>query len=110
MIVVMPHASRSATFQQSAPPAYDIIRSPLNSVASFAARLTVIACKGRPDRYIIFSFAENSWRWLITSSVFDSFTPNCTPFFAARVLRSVRIFSASGYFRSWPNASSGTVT
>ena len=42
--------------------------------------------------------------------MFDSFTPNATPFFAARARRSFRIFSASGYFKSCPNASSGTVT
>ena len=70
----------------------------------------MIACKGRPDRYIIFSFLENSFRWLMTSSVLESFTPNFTPFFAARARRSFRIFSASGYFKSCPNASSGTVT
>ncbi len=62
VIVVMPHASKLATFQQSAPPAYDIIKSPLNSCASFAAKFTVIACSGRPERYIIFSFGLKTRR------------------------------------------------
>ena len=41
---------RPAALKQFAPAENDINRSSSNSSASLLARLTVIACKGRPDR------------------------------------------------------------
>ena len=73
----------------------DINNSPSNSFASALARLTVITCSGRPDRYIVFSFASKTGRKFSTSSVFESFTPNSRPHSPAMPHRFLSIGTAS---------------
>ncbi len=93
----------------SAPPANESGIDPSKASLIRDARLTVTACRARPDRYIVGS-RSNTPRQLRTSSVLDSFSPNATPRAAAAARSRSNIGTASSQRRSWPKASSGIGT
>ncbi len=109
VIVRRPPARRSATLKASAPPANDRGTAGPSSSASVAARFTVTAWSGRPERYIVASRSKTP-RQLSTSSVFESFRPKSSPRASATARSRRNIGIASSYFRSCPKAASGIGT